>query len=85
MNQTTSYHDLMLLLRHLTHMINQALLVQDGWHKEIRRVLRQILDVKKLILSVHDYIIKATSLKQITYLCLGDLSVAFDTIDHYST
>ena len=34
------------------------------------------------LLSVHDYIIRAMSLQQITCLCLLDLSAAFDTIDH---
>ena len=32
-------------------------------------------------LSVHDHIIRAMSLQQITCLCLLDLSAAFDTID----
>jgi exonuclease III len=34
------------------------------------------------LLSVHDHIIKAMSLQQITCLTLLDLSAAFDTIDH---
>jgi hypothetical protein len=34
------------------------------------------------LLSVHDYIIRAVSLQQVTCLCLLDLSAAFDTIDH---
>jgi hypothetical protein len=34
------------------------------------------------LLSVHDYIIRAMSLQQVTCLCLLDLSAAFDTIDH---
>ena len=34
------------------------------------------------LLSVHDHIIRAMSLQQITCLCLLDLSAAFDTIDH---
>jgi hypothetical protein len=34
------------------------------------------------LLSVHDYIIRAVSLLQVTCICLLDLSAAFDTIDH---
>jgi exonuclease III len=34
------------------------------------------------LLSVHDHIIKAMSLQQVTCLTLLDLSAAFDTIDH---
>jgi hypothetical protein len=34
------------------------------------------------LLSVHDYIIRAMSLQQVTCLCLLDLPAAFDTIDH---
>jgi hypothetical protein len=34
------------------------------------------------LLSLHDHIIKAMGQKQITCLCLLDLSAAFDTIDH---
>jgi len=34
------------------------------------------------LLSVYDHIIKATSHKQITALCLLDLSAVFDAIDH---
>jgi hypothetical protein len=34
------------------------------------------------LLSIHDHIIRAMSLQQITGLCLLDLSAAFDTIDH---
>ena len=34
------------------------------------------------LLSVHDHLIKAMSLQQVTCLTLLDLSAAFDTIDH---
>ena len=34
------------------------------------------------LLSVHDHIIKAMGLQQVTCLTLLDLSAAFDTIDH---
>ena len=37
---------------------------------------------KTTLLSVHDHIIKAVSLQQVTCLTLLDLSAAFDTIDH---
>jgi hypothetical protein len=34
------------------------------------------------LLSVHDHIVRAMSLQQVSCLCLLDLSAAFDTIDH---
>ena len=34
------------------------------------------------LLSVHDHLIKAMSLQQVTSLTLLDLSAAFDTTDH---
>ena len=35
-----------------------------------------------ILLSVHDHLIKATSLQQVTCLALLDSSAAFDTTDH---
>jgi hypothetical protein len=34
------------------------------------------------LLSVHDYIVRAMSLQQVSCICLLDLSAAFDTTDH---
>jgi Reverse transcriptase (RNA-dependent DNA polymerase) len=35
------------------------------------------------LLTVHDYLIRASSRQQVSCLCLLDLPAAFDTIDHF--
>ena len=62
--------------RHMDHLSSYKLL------NSFQSAYLKSHSTETALLSVHDHIIRAMSLQQITCLCLLDLSAAFDTIDH---
>ena len=62
--------------RLLNHLSSNSLLnpYQSAYSKDH--------STKTTLLSLHDHLSNATAHQQISFLCLLDLSAAFDTIDH---
>ena len=62
--------------RILDHLTSNSLL------NHFQSAYTKFYSTETTLLSLHDHISNAISLQQVSYLCLLDLSAAFDTIDH---